>query len=162
MSTLPVSTNYRGRKVDLLLFQTSDPYASGKVTLSFSDTPQICAGVQKVSQIFITTFFTVLDSILADKKYGIDGFGEIGLTNVIPGQTQQVFELAVFDTLAVMKQEQDNLALEGVKLPYDEILTNVEIVDLSAVRDTVNLKIKLTTAAGTSRVIILPSPAALR
>lgn len=162
MSTIPVSTNYRGRTLDLLMFQTGNAYASGPVTLSFSNTPQVCTGVQKVSQIFVSTFFTVLGSILADKKYGIEGFGELGITNVLPDQTPQIFELAVFDTLAAVKSEQDNLVIENVKLPYDEILTNVEIVDLSVGRDTVNLTLKLTTAAGTSRVVILPSPAALR
>jgi hypothetical protein len=159
MSTLPVSTNYKGRTVDLLLMQTDT--ATGKVTLSFSDTPMVCTGVQKVSQIFATTFFTILGSILADKTYGIEGVGDIGVANVLPEQTQQVFELAVFDTLAAIKTEQEAMVIEGVALPFDEILTNAEIVDLSAVQDTVNLKVRLTTSAGTSRVVILPSPSAL-
>ena len=162
MSTaLPVSSNYKGRTVDLLVFQIDQPNATGPVTLSLSDTPKICAGVQKVSQIYVSTFFTTLGSILADKTYGVDSVGQVGITNVVPEHTKQVFSLAVFDTLSIMKSEQDNLAIAGVVLPYDEILTNAEIVDLSAYKDTVNLKVKLTTAAGTSRVLILPVTTAL-
>ena len=161
MSTaLPVSKSYAGRTVDLLIFQIDSDIATGPVTLSLSDTPKICAGIQKVSQIFASTFFTVLGSILADKTYGIDGVGQIGITNVVPEYTKQIFELAVFDTLAAIKQEQDDLDVAGVILPKDEILTNVEILDLTAVHDTVNLELKLTTAAGTSRVLILPATAA--
>lgn len=158
---MPVSSNYKGRTVDLLLFQIVSESGTGPVTLSFSDNPKICTGVQKLAQIFTTTFFTVLGSILADKTYGVDDVGTIGTTNVVPGYTEQVFQLAVFDTLSMVQSEQDALNIAGVTIKSDEFLTNAEIVSLSAVQDKVFLKVKLTTLAGTSRVFIIPTTTAL-
>ena len=158
---IPVSRSYSGRTVDLLMFDINSDIATGPVTLSFSDNPKICTGIQKVSQIFESTLFTELGSILADKTYGIDGVGQIGITNVRSEYTKQVFELAVFDSLAAMKEEQEALAAAGTVLPLDEILTNAEILDLSVVKDKVNLNVKLTTAAGTTRVLILPTTNAM-
>ena len=134
---------------------------SGKIELSFSDTPKICTGIQKLAQIFTVTLLTKSGSVLADSTFGTEQIGEIGKSNNILETVQQAAQLAVFNAYASIRDEQVQIQALGTFIPTDEIITNAQVTDLVITKDTVNLQVKLSTVAGANRDYIIPVPTAM-
>lgn len=151
--------DYAGRTVDLLLLKTvlDIPVTMKRVDVDVSNVagePMIVAGVEKMVQRFALAFINAAGSTMFREDHG---------TNLVPKVAKgKVYDLS---TLTAAASEANLLARlelkhgdEGEDTPDDEKLVNSEVVDLKYSREKakVMISIKLTTAAGSSYVYIIP------
>jgi hypothetical protein len=133
----------------------------GKVTLSFSDTPKVVTGIQKLAQQYAVTLLTELSSVLADPTFGTEPAGLIGISNVNADQIKQRLQIAVFDAFTLTRDSILEEEASGQVVPDDEAITNAEIIDLNINRDRVSVTVKIETRAGTARVYVIPLTTAI-
>lgn len=148
--------DYSGRTVDLLLLKTvlDVPVANRRVDLDVSDDPMIVAGVEKMVQRYAILFITALGSSRFNDEHG---------TNIVPDVAKGlVYNMSSLEAAAseanMLAGRQMAMADEDEETPDDERLTSSEIIDLKFSREEsrVKISVRLTTAAGSSYVYIIP------
>lgn len=156
MKTGNNKVDYSGRTVDLLLLKTvlSVPVVNKRVGLDVSDNPMIVAGVEKMVQRYAIAFMNALGSTKFMPDHG---------TNIIPHVVSgRVYDMATLEMEAaeanLLAMGQVTAADDGEDTPDDERLVSSEVVDLEYSRgeSRVKISVKLTTAAGSSYVYIIP------
>ena len=151
--------DYSGRMVDLLVLKTilNVPAVSQRVQVDVSDVygePMIVTGVEKLAQRFLLTFVNAIGST----KF----MDELG-TNLVPNVAKGlVYNDSTLETVAseanLMASREIMLADKGLDTPDDEKLVSSEVIgtEYSRSESRVKISVKLTTAAGTSYVYIIP------
>ena len=135
---------------DLGIFQGVQSAGDARIDLSFGDEGEMVTGPQKLSQWFLVAFLTEKGSINGDDEFGTD-FMTRARQGVIRTDTdvELYFNLAVRDFL---DYQAANLLVEE----DDEILTQAELLSFTLQARELQMRIQLTTAAGTSREVVLP------
>ena len=149
------TTNYSGRKVDLLIHQGVDAVGETQVQLGLGD-GYVCTGVQAVAQMFAKMLLTDVGSRLRDPYFGTHFMSSLR-NNEIADENglQSSFQAAVADILEY---------LSNVEAPADpdERLVNAELIQWDLRPTKLSMHVKLTTEAGTTREVYLPVKVAIQ
>lgn len=145
---------FAGRTFDVAAFRGQR--ASGEVLLASSlagpgDGGEAITGVLKVAQWFVVEFLTAAGSLPYDPARGT-GFVPALISGALRTETDAfvAFGFAVGTIRALAAQ------LEPAGAPADERFASAVLDSATIVPGSVSLHITLTTAAGTSRAILLP------
>jgi hypothetical protein len=151
MSIIPIL----GRRVDLLAFQgdyPGDRELQAELTLVPEGTGgYLCAGIQKLAQRFLTVLLLKRGSLVYFPTSGTLFMiqAEQGLWRTISDVTQAFYSAR----LATLRQMQ---AVELSTDPADERIGDAQLLSVTLTPDTVNLRIQLTSLAGSSYTFITP------
>ncbi len=143
-----------GRIVDLGVLQGVVAKGPALVALSFGGAVggRQVAGVQRVAEQFTALFLTVRGSCLCDASRGSDF-----MLLLRTGQLYSDFEVTSSFKLAASEVLDYMAAQVTEDTPDDERLTEADLSWFTLQPPSLLLGIKLTTAAGTAREIILPT-----
>lgn len=156
---MAVSTDYTGRTIDLLIFQGVKATGKQPITTGFGldDGGEVCTGVQKVAQTWLTLFLTDRGSVLNKPLRGSSFLHAIRTGRIrVEEDVNAEFALAAQQ----VSQTMDLDAARDGTLPDDERLDEAILLDFSLDRaaSLIRLKIRIWTIARESRDIILPVP----
>ncbi|WP_353208386.1 hypothetical protein [Sphingorhabdus sp.] len=146
--------DYATRKYDYLALRNVDTTAKAQLGLELFtqvDNGQICVGVQKLAQRWLLEFLTETGSLLAAPDRGCDFMVAVRqgrLRNVLNVRT--TFSAADLD----IRRNLTNEEYEG--MPADERFGSVELTNETILAGFMRLDVKINSAAGTSRAIIVP------
>ena len=150
------STDYLGRRVDLLIFQQLARTGDKLLQLSLGTAGEVVSGVEKVAQTFTILLLTDPGSVLYQPQLG---------TNLVPsvrgGQLRNEADVrTAFLLAAALVQRAMNLAGLKAGLPPDEMLASYALtkVVIDRAGGTLSLTVQLTTAAGEGTTVLLPVP----
>lgn len=152
------STDYAGRKVDLLIFQGAAP--EGRQAIRLGLTNEVTTGIQKLVQSFALLFLTKRGSIP-----NVPDLGTEFITAMQQGQIRD--EASVKSEFALAKERvRQTLALAAneMDLPDDEIFEDAELESfvLDKASSKLSLTVRVSSVAGEARVVFLPVPLAIR
>lgn len=160
MPSQQFSTNYSGRKIDLLIFQGTQPAGDQKLTLAFGDAGEITTGIQKLAQMFTTLFLTERGSINSEPTRGTEFVTAVRRSRIRDESSlNSEFVMAaeaVRKFLALIEDE------GGV--PDDETFQSAVLDRFTLDEDAGQLTmfVRITSAAGSSRIVFLPIPVPIR
>jgi hypothetical protein len=157
---IATSADYSGRTVDLEIFQSEyDAAASKQLTLTMTagDISRRVAGIQKLAQRYMLTFFTPKGSVPFRP-----GFGSIFMPAVSGGLMQsrtavvQYFSFADADVAQQLRVQDQSPA--GLATPADEQYASSALLDygVDTGSSTLYIKMQLTSQAGAAYTFILP------
>lgn len=149
-----ITTNLAGRKVDIGIFQgvPTTGNVDQKLSMGFGEIGTLVAGVQTVVQSWVLLIMTEKGSVISDADFGTAFMSALRTNQINDDITlQSYFTDAAHEAMAYMTAN-----LEGDELP-DEVLTRVELKSYTMFRDKIVLNVALTTAAGITRIVILPT-----
>jgi len=156
-----MSTDYTGRSVDLLIFQGLQPAGEAQVTLAIGDAGEVVTGIQKLAQSFTSIFLTDVGSIHHDPTVGTT-FVEA----MRQGRLQDESDLKNEFALAVESvRQQLALGIDAANPPPDdEIFASAELssFNMDQGASKITLIVRLTSAAGESREVIMPVSLAIK
>ena len=151
--------DYSGRTVDLLLLKTilNVPAVSQRVQVDVTDVagePMIVTGVEKLAQRFLLSFVNALGSTKFMENHGTDIVPDVAKGMIYNESTLQTAAA----TANLIARTQIIKGDDGLDTPDDETLVASDVIGLEFSREKSKIKIsiKLTTAAGTSYVYIIP------
>lgn len=156
------SINYTGRFVDYFIFQDASESGQPQIHLQLGgeNGGSVTTGIQKVSQTFTNMLLTRVGTMLADSTYGTE-FMEKAQAGMLrtDADVKDAFDLAAETVRQAMRQS----AVER-GLPLDERLATVTLTSFSFDRGASKLTLvaTLTTDAGSSRTVYLPTTVAIR
>jgi hypothetical protein len=130
---------------------------SSVVSMTLGDEGMVCSGVQKVAQCVLKLLCTAYGSVTFDPTYG---------TAFIPAMQKGIIKdgtaLTAYFNFAVT-QIMDYVGNNSAEnTPDDETLTGVELLAWDIKPTSLIMKIQVNTAAGTSRIYVVPVPVAIR
>jgi hypothetical protein len=157
---MAASTDYTGRTVDILIFQGVEESGKQLITTGFGEAGYVCTGIQKVAQTWLALFITDIGSVLNKPTRGSSFFpavraGKIQVEDDVPAE----FALAAEQVRQTMELD----ATDADDLQDDERLDEAILLDFALVRDLsfLQLKVRINSLAGDSRVVYLPVPVAI-
>jgi hypothetical protein len=146
--------DYAGRKYDYLAFRDVNTVKAAKLDMELftaRDTGQICVGAQKLAQRWLLEFLTETGSVLADPTRGCDF-----MTAVRQGRLRT--SVNVYTTFSAadldIRRNLQNEEYDG--MPDDEKFGSAELTNVSILAGFLRLDVKINSAAGTARTIIVP------
>lgn len=154
------SVDYTGRLVDLNIFQGVRPVGDTQVYLGFGEAGEVVTGIQKLCQAFAKIFLTIVGTMEYHPAMGTD-FVSAVKTGRIQDEADVRGEFALAaDTVRQIL----SLDAEKTNPPADETLagTVLESVSVDKAASKITLSVRVTSAAGDSRVVYLPVPTAIR
>lgn len=163
--TIPVTTNYTGRQIDVELLQSvSLPRELISVTVSnVTDTPKIVTGIEKMVQRYATLLLSIAGTVHFDSTQGCDLLRQI-ITGQIRniGLLQGAFAVANSVILRQIKADDTNTDLYG-SIPADERISSAALInaDVNYGAGIISMRIRITTEAGNDYVFVVPLPASL-
>lgn len=146
--------DYTGRKYDYLSFRGVKPTSATKLDLELftpENNGQICVGIQKLAQRWLLEFLTALGSMP-----GRPTRGSTFIAQVKRGQLfNQIDVSAAFasDEIDIRNNLRNE---EYAGMPDDEKIDNAQLLSSASLPGYLQLYVKITSRAGTSREIILP------
>lgn len=154
------SIDYTGRKVDLNIFQGVQAIGEAQTYLGFGEAGEVTTGIQKLCQVFAKLFLTMTGTMEYHPTLGT-GFVRAVKTGRIQDEADVRGEFAL--AAETVRQTLD-LDAETTDPPDDERLasTTLEKVVVDKAASKVILWVRVTSAAGSSRVVYLPVPTPIR
>lgn len=150
------STNYSGRKVDILTHQGVDTTREQQVVLALGTEGYVCTGVQTVAQLFAKMFLTDVGSRVRDPGFGTHFLSQLRSGAITDENgVHAAFQNAVADIIEYLNNQE-------VSENPDEQLVDATLVHWDLRPTMLSMRVELTTAAGTTRVIYLPVKVAIR
>lgn len=139
------------RTYDLSIMEGATAVGSVRIDLSFGDQGMLVTGTQKAAQFFTLAFLTERGTVLGDAAFGTDFVAQAraGVIRSDP-DVPMFFNLAARD---IIDYQSANLPLE---VENDEIITSLTLVSFVLRAQQLQIQVRLTTAAGDSRDVILP------
>ena len=141
---MKLSNSYAGHQIDILALDVPDSI-EGEVPPSFSNVFRICAGMQKVAQIYIIKLFTALESKLVDKTEGTV-IGDLLLGRIAVGADfiNDTISIGHVEAVSSILDDQEQRIDSGKTIPDDEnlqeaTLISIENIDATKVKFTVGL-----------------------
>ena len=156
MAVAPASVDYTGRSVDLLIFQGVEVAGKQKITTGWGDAGELCTGVQKVAQTWLTLFLTEPGTVLNKSTRGSDFITAIRLGRIqVESDVPAEFALAAEQVRRTM-----DLDAATEDWPTDERLdeATLEGFTLNKEASYLYLKVRILSVAGESRIVYLPVP----
>jgi hypothetical protein len=146
--------DYANRRYDFLALQNIKPTGNSQLGLSlFADdgVSQICVGVQKLAQRWLLEFLTERGSMPGLPERGTDF-----MTLVRNGQLRTEAAVIVAFNFAAYTARVNLNSEEDATWPDDERLRDAELLAISFLPGYANIRIAISSRAGTSRTVILP------
>ena len=154
------SADYTGRKVDLEIFQTENPPALLKelsLTMTSGNVSRKVAGIQKLVQRYMLTFFTAQGTVPLRPDYGASFMQAVAL-GLMQSRTAivQYFSFANVEVAQQLKFQDQTI--EGEALPDDEKFARAYLMDyaVDSTSARLYLKVKLESLAGDAFTFVLP------
>lgn len=144
-----------GATYDLLLVDNPEGYPQGQLFFQFETTPRKITGIQKVAQLFFKILFTTkgIDPLQPSQgtlfPYWVKG-GNIKSTD--SAFVANVTE-AIMDAAAQVKG-----ILNSANGDPSSQLSNISILGMSSLQDTLGIYLQLTTLGGETASIAVPFP----
>jgi hypothetical protein len=157
MSTI---IDYVGRRIDVLAFQGATPSGNRLLTQALAVTGgggNVCAGIQKLSQRFIVELLTERGSMPYAKQRGTDL-----ITRARLGYLRTQLDVFAATSSAVFDAQQNLWNEESDNDPDDESFSSAEILSVSSLPGQAQIKLRVTSRAGTSREVLTPLPVTLQ
>lgn len=150
------SVDYTGRTIDLLIFQGVQEFGDNKLTLGFGDAGEICTGVQKVAQTWLSLFMTDRGTVLNKPTRGSSFIRAVRTGRIRTDDDVR----AEFSLAAEQVRQSMGLDVVGLTIPDDERLDTAVLLSFTLDRPNamLMLKIQINTVAGAGRTVILPIP----
>jgi hypothetical protein len=149
-------TDYNDRTIDLSMFANVQEDGESLLVQQLAgegDFGSICTGVQKVAQRFTIRLFTVRGSVLHQPTEGCDFMRDMMVGRF--RSTVDVFASFAEAKTAILEQfRNEQLAYD----PDEERLADAELLQVVLAMDFLGLRVRVVTAAGTSRSVIIPIP----
>ena len=155
---MAVTSNYSGRTTDLFIFQGAALGGDRPIYLGFGGTTggQVTTGIQKLSQTFAILLLTERGSVPDNPDWGTNL-----LAAVRTGGVRNETDVKAIVSLAI-EQSRSLLGVlaEQQTLPDDETFKTATLQSfrIDEEKSTLTLYIKVTSAAGETRDIVLPVP----
>ena len=167
-----VTSDYTGRKRDISILQTPNPYglpedtnlwsiyqielSKNQVSPGFGKYGKFCAGIQKVVQKYAIILLTNLGSQPNFQEFGTDLIYTIqaGISPVDILKATQIFTLASHYAVSTLLDYQASTQ----DIPSDERIVSAELTDISLYNGVASFSVKLTTEAGDSVGFLVPLP----
>lgn len=153
------STNYTGRKTDLLIFQGEIGPDDNQVSLGFGDLTKVTTGIQKLMQIFAVMFLTEKGSVPYKPKYGTDFITAVRFQRIRDESDVK----ANFSAAAEAVRRTLSMEANKNKPSDDERLKEaiLQKFTLDKLNGKLSLFVKIVSVAGESRELFLPVPLAI-
>ena len=147
-------TDYKDRTIDVAAYQGWEEGADKQVTQALvlpGNPGAAIAGIEKLAQRFLIELFTEQGTLVYLPERGTTFMTEarIGAWRT-PGDVQSSFGTASIQLLNNLKSE------ESATDPADERYESSQLLSVSILGADVTMSVKITSAAGTSRVVLLP------
>lgn len=158
---MTVSVDYTGRSVDQLIFQGVEVTGDQLVDPSWGTAGEMCTGVQKVAQTWVSLFLTDVGSIPHDLTRGSSFMPAVRMGRIqVDEDVEAEFNLAADKVRRTMDQD----AADVGNLPDDERLDEAVLLsfDISLEESRLYLRVNIRTIAGDDRTIFLPVPVSIR
>jgi phage baseplate assembly protein W len=167
-----VTSDYTGRKRDLSILQTPNPYnapedtnlwsiyqienSRNQVSPAFGKVGRFCAGVQKVVQKYTIILLTNLGSQPNFQDFGTDFIYTIqaGISPIDTIKASQIFTLASYYAVNTLLDYQAN----NPTIPDDEKIVSAELTNVGLYNGVASFSVTLTTEAGDSVEFLVPLP----
>ena len=146
--------DYANRKYDYLALRNVQPTGEARLGLELfneKDSGQIAVGVQKLAQRWLLEFLTDRGSMPGLPERGTNFMRSIRRGNARnSGDLRVLFALGAFAAAVNLRAEEDDT------WPPDERFSQATLLNVSFTPGYANLRIAISSAAGSSRSIILP------
>ena len=155
-----VSTDYSGRKTDLFILQGARAEGEQQLYLGFGDAGEEITGIEKLVQSFLTLFLTRTGTIPSRPEVGSDFVTAMQQGRILDdGQVISEFASATEQVKSLLLSE-----AEANNLSDDETVSRIVLqsFDLDRTNSKLTLTVRVESVAGTSRVVYLPVPLAIR
>lgn len=146
--------DYKDRAYDVMAFQDVSRYGDTLLTMALFDAKTggtISTGIQKLAQRWVLEFLTELGSMP-----GLPERGTTFMTLVRQGRLRTYNDVSsnfIFSALSARLNLQQE---ETDEWPNDERINGVDLLSVEFAPGYANLKVELTSLAGTARQVILP------
>ena len=145
---------YAGRQIDLLMLDDAQPSGDTLLTQALVKPGQsgaVITGVEKLVQRFLLEFLTERGSLTYLPERGTEfmtsfKFGGLRTSQDVFGAFSSA-ELSLKNSLVLEESESD---------PLDERYGSSQLLNVTLGADTISLQIRVTSLAGTDRVVIYP------
>lgn len=166
---MATTTNYSGRRVDLLVFHdwVSEGEGQASIYAGIADRVTgrgaVVTGIMKLAQLFTIRFLTEKGSSYYNPEYGTEFLTDLR-SGIIRGDSamQSAFSAAVADAKMQMLAEVDKREEAGETVPDDEKLRSVTLRDYILTEDGLDLSVEILSEAGVRRTVVLPISVAIR
>lgn len=145
---------YAGRKFDVMAFQGVLPRGQAQLTPALAlpgNSGTACTGVQKIAQRFLLEFLTERGSLRYLPERGCSF-----MTRLRQGRMRTATDVFVEFSLAMNQVEAALINDNADDDPDDEVFVRAELLNVALSSTTIQLRIAITTRAGTARPILLP------
>ena len=152
-------SDYTGRTVDLFIMQGAQESGMQAITpgLGADFGGAVTTGVQKAAQFFMILFLTELTTRTHEPTFGTRFITKTRHSNVNSSQVQLAFHEAAEDVMEQQSRYKETGAAD------DEVIGNLELLNFSIPNTAeLDLTVRITTLAGSSRVVVLPVTTAIR
>ena len=151
---MATTVDYSGRKTDLFIFQGAGAGGDKPIRLAFGDAGQVTTGIQKLAQTFAMLFLTEAGSVPDKPDWGTEFLAAVrnGMVNN-ENDVQSAVSMAIEDVRGTL-----GLIAEQESYPPDETFQSASLLNYTLDEKTSKLTmyIKVVSAAGDSRVVVLP------
>lgn len=158
MPIIGTTTDYTGRKKDILILQKVDPLSSAvqPVSVAFTSQSRMTAGVEKLVQRYLITLFTESGSQADYPAFGSSFFANLktGRNKLSSIDLTHIFNFANAVVVRAFKEYQATKE----NLPLDEQLATAKLVEATFNSNAVHFSIELKTLAGDNIEFVLPLP----
>jgi hypothetical protein len=155
-----VSTDYSGRKTDLFILQGARAEGEQQLYLGFGDAGEEITGIEKLVQSFLTLFLARTGTVPSRPEVGSDFVTAMQQGRILDdGQVISEFAAAAEQVKSLLLSE-----AEANNLSDDETVSRIVLqsFDLDRTNSKLTLTVRVESVAGTSRVVYLPVPLAIR
>ena len=145
MAITGTTTNYTGRLKDILILGVIDPLETDAqpCSLSFGKPSRFCAGIQKLCQRYLITLLTETNSQVSYSDFGTSLLTQLRKRNNSLSSTdfEHLFNVSNLVALNLLREFQS----QNPDLPLDEQISTAKMNDFYIEKDTVYIKIELST-----------------
>jgi len=149
-------TQYVGRRFDLLAFRGAARDGVQLLTQSLFDTEssgQVITGIYKLAQRFLLEFLTEKGSLQYAPERGTEFMTKLRQGFLQSDQDVVIeFNFALVDITQNLVSEEESFGT----MPDEERFDKAELLNFTILSDLLQLRVQVTSLAGTSREVILP------
>lgn len=146
--------DYAGRKKDILALRGQRAVGAAPLTQDvLAGGGQVCVGIVKLAQWFVTTLLTRVDSVRFRP-----GIGTSFYTKLMAGQLRTETDVFVAFGFAVGDLKAQARTIETTTTPRDEQFADAVLLSVAVLPGYAQLHVSLRSKAGDSRTMILPIP----
>lgn len=146
--------DYAGRQYDVLAFRGAKPRGEVQLSQTLFDAEvygEICVGIQKLAQRWLTGFMTIRGSVRYRPTDGTRFMREF-----YSGKLRTEADVATSFAFSEIENRDNLQDEEDDTMPDDERLDYAELSQIAILPGLIRLQVRVVSLAGTSRKVILP------